>query len=71
MTHALNEALNAKLDLIPTCSDYSELLSIVHSFTGLDLDTIRKGRGEWTYKDWALFLQGLQLGRFCQNTPQK
>lgn len=48
----LKQALNAELDVLPTCEHYKQLLTLV----GYS-DEWRRKVGKWTYKRWNKFIK--------------
>ena len=56
MTKNLNTCLQVRLNVLPTCMEYRELLNISHAETGVDYDTLREVTGSYTYAQWAQFL---------------
>ena len=56
MNEHLLADLRAKLDFIPTCKDYADLLDYAHIMTGMNYCGLRKAMGIATYAQWAVFL---------------
>lgn len=48
--------LNARLNFIPTCMDYYNLLRYARAVKGMSLDALRDLMGCKTYAEWADFL---------------
>lgn len=53
--HLLNR-LKARIDKIPGCLDYADLLDYAHATKGLPLDELRRKMGLATYGQWADYL---------------
>lgn len=53
MSESLLRCLGNMYDTIPTCEHYSELISLLHGYTGWDYDEIRDNYGHLTYKEWG------------------
>ena len=53
MSESLLDCLGNRSDILPTCEHYSELISLLHRYTGWDYDDIRNRFGEFTYKQWG------------------
>ena len=56
MTDSLMKCLKERLDLLPTCKHYRELLDTAHAKTGIFYSTLRSAMGLYTYAQWATFL---------------
>jgi len=57
MTPSLLQAISATPDLLPTCKHYAELLDVAHEKTGISFDKLREHGGQFTYAQWAKFLE--------------
>ena len=56
MNEQLLNDLRAKVDLLPSCKDYADLLDYAHIITGMNYSGLRKAMGLATYRRWAEFL---------------
>lgn len=56
MRKELLSRLRAKIDVLPSCLDYADLLDYSHIKTGINYEGLRKAMGLATYKQWAKFL---------------
>lgn len=48
--------LRARLNVLPGCQDYADLLDYAHIVTGMNYNGLRKSMGLATYARWAHFL---------------
>ena len=65
---SLFECLESMQPFIPTCSHYKTLLEIESRSTGVPVNQLREGRGEWTYADWSkCFIFHKKLAQLCEN----
>ena len=56
MSESLLHCLGYEYDFLPSCAHYSELVSLLHCYTGWDYDDIREKYGTLTYKEWGKLL---------------
>ena len=47
--------------IIPTCSEYAELLAEMQRRTGEDMNTLREKYGQFTYGNWAVALSETRM----------
>ena len=56
MNKLLLSKLQKRIDCLPSCLDYANLLDYSHIMTGMDYNDLRDTMGLATYAEWADFL---------------
>ena len=57
MNKLLERFLKAKVNVMPTCMHYGELLSLAVTKLGITESEARKKYGQFTYAEWAKLLK--------------
>lgn len=57
MSESLQFCLDYRLNRLPLCMHYKELLEILHRRTGVSVERLRNTVGNYTYGDFARVLE--------------